>query len=280
MEHEQKIQFFHQGLKRPFLDVMRQMLPHVSVKALKRVIDQKGASINGMAVIKASQLLLPNQKVVFDLAKGSSSKKIAIIFEDDAICVIDKPPFMTSSLEEIQKYLKKPYFLCHRLDKETSGLLILAKNKTALEAIEKQFLEKSIKKRYLAIVESKEPLLEQFIVDQPIATLKKSQNQIKMHVHPQGAQAITGFRVVKKKGVNYLLECFPKTGSTHQIRVHLAHKKAPIVGDLVYGHPNLKAPRCLLHAMSVQFIHPISSEILSFSATIPQDFKSMIDSIF
>ena len=278
MDHEQKIQFFHHGPKRPFLDVMRGQLPEMSVKALKRVIDQKGALINGMPVVKAMQLLLPGQQVIFNFALGSSSKKISIIFEDEEICVIDKPPFMTSSQEEIQKHLKKPYFLCHRLDKETSGLLVLAKNKRALESIEKQFLEKTVKKRYLALVHAKSELPDQFLVDEPLAIKEKSQHHIKMHIHPQGQTASTGFRVAKKKGAYFLLECFPKTGRTHQIRVHLAYKKAPILGDHVYGQSN-QASRCLLHAMSIVFIHPVTLEECVFSSTIPADFKAAIAAV-
>lgn len=266
--------FIHCGPPSPLLAVMRHQLPGESVKGLKRMIDRKGIVVAGKLALQGNIFVHPGQEVVCDISKIKASTPIEKIHEDESICIINKPPYLTCSQEAIAKALGPSYRLCHRLDKETSGVLVLAKTAQALAHLEKQFLEKSIKKKYLAIVKSRVPLPEKWVVDQPIAIVKRLPQQVIMGIHPAGQQALTEFRRVQKKGAYALLECFPHTGRTHQIRVHLAYSQSPIVGDSRYGGEACSG-RFLLHALEMTFIHPKTLLLVQYSALVPEDFKKL-----
>lgn len=281
MGQDSVLKFVYRGPSVPLISYLKNVhLKDHSVKSIRRAIDQKAAKINQRQVIKANEILDDKCFVAFDLNRLKTHESIEILFEDESILLINKPSFLTSSQEEIEKRLKKPCKLCHRLDKETSGILVLAKTKHALESLEKQFFEHSIKKRYLALVKSEKILPEKFLVNKRIAVQRKTDHQVVMHVHQNGMEAETFFKIAKVNHPYYLLECFPKTGRTHQIRVHLKDKGAPIVGDLVYGRNGSDSGRFLLHAESISFTHPESSKEMVISAKLPEDFKREIENKF
>jgi len=197
--------------------------------------------------------------------------------------------------------------IVHRLDKETSGVLLLAKNPGALVNLLSQFKKRTTKKKYLCLAHAKFGVPEDTI-SFPIA--RSTQNRMKFRVDIDGREATTSYKVVdyfsginlskveesglegkellllKKNKNSYqgfsLVECWPKTGRTHQIRVHLAHIKHPLVGDKVYlGKKRVKldpiwCSRHFLHASKIEFSHPLSGELMDLEATLPDDLKAVL----
>ena len=168
--------------------------------------------------------------------------------------------------------------IVHRLDKETSGCLVVAKNDAAHRHLSEQFSERGVKKIYLALVSG---------------TLKRSRGTIeapigrhpvqrkKMTVTPtRGRVAKTDYRVLQSGGGVSLVECEIHSGRTHQIRVHLHHIGHPVIGDSLYGKKSPTAPRQMLHAWKLGFNHPQTNEQLSFEAPLPDDFRASLDAAF
>lgn len=241
-----------------------------------------------------------------------------IIFEDDQILLIDKPAGMvvnkaetTKNVETVQDWVvnklkvKSENFkvedtdfvkragIVHRIDKETSGLLLIAKTEEAFNNLQAQFKERKVKKRYLALVHGK---LEQKEgeINAPVGRLPW--NRERFGVFPEGKEAKTNYRVVQS--VNYslerksresegrsdgedltLVELTPETGRTHQIRVHMQFLGHPLVGDEFYaGRKQARddrkwCPRVFLHASSLGFFHPKTGDWLEFSCDLPSELQ-------
>lgn len=180
--------------------------------------------------------------------------------------------------------------IVHRLDKNTTGVMILAKNNVAQWKIAKQFHDRHVEKSYMAIVHGT-PDLTRDRVSAPLGINLKF--RYKYAVRPEdGKEAITFYEVLEGFRGFSLLKLTPKTGRTHQIRVHLSHIKHPIVADEMYGgklvypwqlkntEPNPEAPvisRCALHAATIQFTHPTTKQIVRFEAPLPPDMANMLD---
>ena len=173
--------------------------------------------------------------------------------------------------------------IVHRLDKDTSGLIIIAKNETAMTAFVDLFHDKTITKVYLALVHGCPKALDGRVEN---LMARKPYNRRKMAIVPSnGKVAITNYRVEKRYPLATLIKCQIETGRTHQIRVHMRSLGCPILGDLAYGRPAADAalpippPRQMLHATQISFIHPITGEPLSFHAPLPDDFTAILNSI-
>ena len=160
--------------------------------------------------------------------------------------------------------------IVHRLDKDTSGLLLVAKNDAAQLALSRQLQDRQMEKHYRALVDGlmKEPSGR---VEAPIARSKKDRK--KMAVDPEGREAVTEWTVLAEgRGVT-LLDVHILTGRTHQIRVHMKHLGHPVCGDPIYGSPRgAKVPRLMLHAWSLAFTHPRTGERMMFTAELPEAF--------
>lgn len=160
--------------------------------------------------------------------------------------------------------------IVHRLDKDTSGLLLVAKNDRSQQALSDQLQARMMEKHYLALAEGIIREDEGWI-EKPIARSKKDRK--KMAIDPAGRDALTLWKVLERGNQATLLDVHIVTGRTHQIRVHLQSVGHPVCGDPVYGHPKgLKVPRLMLHARSLAFTHPVTGERMTFFAPIPQDF--------
>lgn len=189
---------------------------------------------------------------------------IRVLFEDEWIKVIDKPSGVVS--ENLGR-------VAHRLDKDTSGVIILAKTDEAYEALKKQFEERKVKKTYLALVHGIMNK-ELGIMSEPILRNPKIGN--KFVVGEGGRPAVTEWKIIKKFDKYSLLEARPMTGRTHQIRVHLKYLGHPIVADPLYGGKQYKedltwCPRLFLHAKSLEFTHPGTGERVTFESELPKD---------
>ena len=165
--------------------------------------------------------------------------------------------------------------IVHRLDKDTSGLLLVAKNDTAQQALSLQLQERGMEKHYLALAEGffRE---EEGRVDRPIARSKTDRK--KMAVDQAGRDALTLWRVLERGSGATLLDVHIVTGRTHQIRVHLKSIGHPVCGDPIYGTGRgLRVPRLMLHARSLTFTHPSNGARMTFHASIPEDFLRGLD---
>jgi len=228
-----------------------------------------------------------------------------IIYEDENFMVLDKPSGWivnqaqtTASNPVIQNWLIKSFDyplsksrefrsgIVHRLDKETSGLLLVAKTSASFKNLQLQFKSREVHKVYTALVHGRvEP--GGGVINAPVGRLPW--NRERFGVIPGGRNAETAYRVVayyKREVANYtLLELFPKTGRTHQIRIHLKYLGHPIVGDETYAgrktakSDRLWSPRLFLHASEIEFKHPVTGKKLNFTSQFPKDLVSVIDKL-
>ena len=213
-----------------------------------------------------------------------------IIYEDEHILAISKPAgipvhpsilHFEDSLSNGVKYyfdcigLKKKIRPVNRIDLNTSGLVLFAKNEYIQECLIRQMRNNSFKKTYLAVILGK---LEKKsgTIELPIA--RKDNSIIERCVSPLGKIAITNYKVIKEFDDFSLIECLLKTGRTHQIRVHMAHIGHPLLGDTLYNsNPENLIKRQALHSYKMEFIHPVSKENIVLTAPLSKDLKSFLN---
>jgi 23S rRNA pseudouridine1911/1915/1917 synthase len=166
--------------------------------------------------------------------------------------------------------------IVHRLDKETSGLLVVAKNEAAMQDLVRQLQARTVKRTYLAIARG--IVAGEGTVDAPIG--RHPVQRTRMAVVASGKHAVTHYRVRETFAAHTLLECDLETGRTHQIRVHLASIGHPLEGDPVYGGRGARRlPRQALHAWKLAFVHPGSGKVVRFTAPPPADFEELVASL-
>lgn len=191
-----------------------------------------------------------------------------ILYEDGSLFIYNKPPFFpTEKLAEISHYS-----LVHRLDRDTTGVIVLAKNEETRRQLERQFRERLIHKTYYALVNGLPG--KQGIIIGKMAPLHKREGATIWGMDSKGIWSKTEWKTIKQDKNTALLQCIPITGRTHQIRVHLKHLGHPIIGDFTYGSKKeIKGVfRPLLHAASLSFKHPQSDLPVTYSAPLPSDF--------
>lgn len=236
-----------------------------------------------------------NDKILIDLDFEETSDNIVptkidldILYEDDGLLVINKPPFMPvhpsmdhfkDSLSNGVKYyfdsigLKRKIRPVNRLDKNTSGIVVFAKNQYIQECLVKQMKSNIFEKEYKAIVDGIIPKKEQ-IINVPIS--RKENSIIERCVNPNGDNAITVIHLLKTYKDYSLVKCILKTGRTHQIRVHTSYIGHHILGDDLYSNKSDKINRQALHASKIKFIHPINKSIIEIESKIPKDIENLI----
>ena len=221
-----------------------------NVREAKRAIDRGRVSLNGKRITEKSFRGSGILKCIIFEPNGYGLKPI---FETAHFAVFNKPSGVAihpkklantkSLLDDVRKLYGNNANLVHRLDKETSGLVIASKNKFSESVFKKMFQNKEVKKKYLALV--KGHLDKTITIKKPIATNKDENIKVKVLIHPEGKESITIINPIKKVGENTLVECIPLTGRQHQIRVHLFSIGHPIVGEPLYGVDNDFANRYL-----------------------------------
>ena len=272
----------------------------LSRTTIKRLLDTGDILVNGKKQ-KASYKPESGDIIQINMPEATETKLIAqdipvpIIYEDKDIIVVNKPKGMVvhpangnpdgtlvnavmnkckDSLSGIGGEIRPG--IVHRLDKDTSGAIIVAKNDKAHIALSEQLKNHEVKKTYLALVRGiiKE---NEATINMPIARSKKDRK--KMDVDKDGKEAITHFKVLGRYKNKYtLLQINLETGRTHQIRVHLSHIGYPIIGDEVYsnGKNEWNVSGQCLHAWKLEFIHPITGKKISLEAEIPEYLKNII----
>lgn len=232
---------------------------------------------------------------------------IEILFEDESICVIDKPAgVIVNNAESVKVETVQDWFadkvrisgdtefalkggIVHRLDKDTSGVMVLAKTLNAYEMLKSQFLERKTVKKYTALVHGgfRDP---EGVISQPIIRHPKDRHRFTTEKGGDLSRtAITHWKVIEQYSVlstQYsLLELEPHTGRTHQLRVHLQYMHHPIVSDPIYGFKKTWkedltwCPRLFLHAKYLEFTHPVSDERVKFESELPSELEQVVASL-
>ncbi|NGX56000.1 MAG: Ribosomal large subunit pseudouridine synthase C [Candidatus Anoxychlamydiales bacterium] len=245
----------------------------LTLKTTKQILEKGFVYVNDKIERYGSYKLKANDKIkVFknyqDLLIKKTLKKINILFEDEYFLVIDKPINFICTDKNIHNFFKKKYTLIHRLDKDTTGCLLIAKNKKVKEKFIDLFKNHKIDKDYIAIVD-KILKRDELKIEKKIDLLKKINNQSKYKVSNSGKYALTIVKVLKRYTDRTLVLLKPITGRTHQIRVHLNYIKHPILADTLYAKSFFSkriANRLMLHSYKISFLHPYTHKKILVSS--------------
>lgn len=275
-------------------------LDEISRSYIQKLIKEGYVKVNSKEV-KAKYLVKQGDEIVVTLPKpkkldiNAEKIPIDIVYEDDDVAVINKPQGMVvhpapgnysgtlvngllyqlNSLSNINGVIRPG--IVHRIDKDTSGLLMIAKNNLSHKELSKQLKEHSITRRYLALVYGnfKE---DKGTIDAPIGRHPIDRKKMAV-VDKNGKEAVTHFKVLERFKEYTLVEAKLETGRTHQIRVHMSYIKHPVVGDRIYGVKkerfNLKGQ--LLHAKILGFVHPTRKEYMEFNSELPSYFERILE---
>ncbi|MGE4282280.1 MAG: RluA family pseudouridine synthase [Clostridia bacterium] len=268
---------------------------HMSSRLISKLKLTQGISLNNRKV--TVNAVVQEKDILMLVAPAETSENIVptymdldIQYEDEDIMIVNKPSnmpvhpsqgnFSNTLANGIVYYWQQKgtnfvYRPVNRLDKDTSGLMIIAKNQYAHQQLANQIIDKELKRKYIALVHG-DMQDEKGMIDLPIA--REEGSIIKRIVDERGKQAITHYKVLQKIRDFTMVELMLQTGRTHQIRVHMSHIGHPLVGDWLYGReePELIS-RQALHSCYLGFVHPVSKQEMKFTSNIPEDIKRLID---
>ena len=255
------------------LDVlMTNIFKSYNRSTIQKFIEYGFVTVDGTLVKKANVKFEPGVKIDLKIPKVMKNADLVpeVIYEDKDVIVLNKPAGLLS-MSQNQQYcpentLEKYGLLVHRLDRDTSGVVIMAKNEEVQSFLKKQFQARTTRKTYFAIISGR-PKLDEARIDLPLARDLKRPTTFR--VDPNGKEAETFYKVMKTNDSYSLLELRPTTGRTHQLRVHLKYLGHPIVGDVVYGGE--KAKRLYLHANKLEITLPNGKREI-FEAKLPTEF--------
>lgn len=265
---------------------------YYSAKQLKRAIEHNLCQVNQRIERHASiqvatgDIIQCDQKQLdaFLANEMVNLEERRVLFEDSSFVAYDKPAGLASDREGMEKLLrqKDPHLrLIHRLDRDTTGVLLFAKNEDILEQMIALFREYRVRKTYQALVDGivSHP---SGLIDNFLAPRYRYQGQTLWGSSKQGSHARTEWIREKRGNHCTLLSCYPITGVTHQIRVHMSEMRHPILGDYQYAREfdcHYKPLRPLLHALKIQFPHPRTGAKIEIESPLPKDFKQAIEEL-
>ena len=286
------------------LDKVLQQYLKSTRNQIEHFIKNGNVKVDGKIVKKCGYKLSGGENIEYDIKKADSKKEYEVdfdiekLYEDEDILIINKPPFLTvhpaPSVKEatLVDWLKKEnislstisgeerHGIVHRIDKQTSGALVIAKNNESHLELSRQLEDKSMGRYYLAIIDT--PLKDNIIVEKSIARNRK--NRLKMAVDEKGRVAKSAFLklITSNNEKNELIAAKLFTGRTHQIRVHLSTLSRHILGDDLYGFKSKegKIKRVMLHAYILYLIHPKSKKKIYVKAPLLKDFKDILEKNF
>lgn len=265
---------------------------------IQQLIKDKNITVNGKAT-KSSYKIEENDEIAIEVPEAETTEikpeniKIDIVYEDSDIAVINKQAglvvhpahghYSGTLVNAILYHIKdlsgingeiRPGIV-HRLDKDTSGLIVIAKNDKVHTALTEMFQEKKIRKTYLAILKGKLNKSEGKIVTQIGRDKNDRKKMTVIDDAAKGKNAITNYRVISQNNLFTLVKVNIETGRTHQIRVHMRYLGYPILGDSVYGRKD-NEKRQMLHAYKLEFLHPVTGRQMEFTGEIPEDFQKAL----
>ena len=274
------------------------VLQSLSRSRIEKMIMNRQVTLNGAVLLRKSQEVFPGDRIVVEIvseeeAAYTPSRTMQKLFEDEWLLVIDKPsglPVHPGAGEKQETVLDMFRFqypqiaamadqerpgIVHRLDKDTSGVLILAKSEEALEKMQELFQVREMQKTYLALVKG-HMRFRNGTIDLPLA--RSTKNRARFAVVGEesagGRQAVTDFSVIREFAGFTYVRLMPHTGRTHQLRVHLSYFGNPILGDILYGNrKQLDLPRLALHAHQIEFIHPFTGSGIRVTSPLPADLR-------
>ena len=283
-----------------FINIKELLKAHflMSDKLISKLKSEKKIFLNGYPVYVTHALNISDTvEIYLDFEESSETivpvkMNLNILYEDDAYIVIDKQAghpvhpshsHFDNSISNGLKYyfneknINKKIRPVNRLDMDTSGIVIFAKNEYVQESLIKQMKTKVFKKEYLAVLDGH---LEnkKGTINKPIS--RKEGSIIERQVSDDGAESITHFEVVESFKTASLVSFILETGRTHQIRVHSSSIGHPIIGDSLYGNTSDLISRQALHACKVEFIHPITRKKVSYSSNLPKDIQNLIEILY
>ncbi len=280
------------------------MLPDFSRSRLQALIKAGNVKINGNLPAKTGLILTPGDEVGIFIPEPVSTDlrsetiPLDILFENNDLVVLNKPAGMVvhpapghsngtlvnaalgklDDLEGIGGEIRPG--IVHRLDKDTSGVIIIAKNERSLRWLQDQFRLRLVEKVYLALVDGRPPTASGRI-EAAIARDPSHRKRMAIVSDEKGRNAVTEYKTLHEYAKHTLIEVHPLTGRTHQIRLHLAFLKCPIVGDQIYGKkkPTLAIERHFLHAERISIILPGEKTARTFHAPLPDELQKLLDSL-
>jgi len=283
--------------------VLAEMIPQHSRNRLQAWVRDGCVEVDGKPETEPKRKLLGGERLVVsephdarDMPEQPEDIPLDIVFEDETLLVINKPAglvvhpgsgnwsgtLMNALLHHVPGIDQVPRAgIVHRLDKDTSGLLVVAKTLEAQTDLVRQLQARTVRRVYLALAAG--AMKTGGGIDSPIG--RHPVQRIKMAVVPEsrgGKPALTWFRIMEKFAYCTFIECSLETGRTHQIRVHLASLNHPLVGDQVYGKANSKLPafpRQALHATRLGLVHPLTGLKMQWEVPMPEDMRDLLDSL-
>jgi len=282
------------------IDKLLAMHLEVSRNQIEKLIENEFVSIGQKVVTKTSQKVLIGDMIKYILPEATKKEAakvdfdVEVIYEDEHLLVVNKPsglvvhPAPSVHKATLVDWLiargislstisgEERHGIVHRIDKETTGALVVAKSNKAHEKLSSQLEDKTMGRIYIALIDY--PLKDNCLTEQPIA--RSPHNRLKMGIVDSGKDAKSAFAKLVSNEKIELIAAKLFTGRTHQIRVHLSHLGRHIIGDKLYGYIGKETTRVLLHARVLYFIHPISGQYMEFVAPMHDDMKNYIADSF
>lgn len=293
-EGNNKIVTFHSKEESPLFDFVFKKIGSMSKTAIKGVLSRGQVFVNDQVRTQFDYVVKPGDVVAVDFAKagtGLKSSKVSVLFEDDAIIVVNKSEGVLSvatdrqedytAFRVVMNHLKKQnknnkLYVVHRLDRETSGVLIFAKQKDVQMLMQKNWQRDVKSKIYYAIVEG-EVEKDQDEIHTWLNEDQKSKKVYSSDFDNGGMESVTKYEVVKRlKGYTFL-KVHLLTGRKNQIRVHMQSIGHPIIGDKKYGGSTSPIGRVGLHAASLTLRHPLTTKLMTFEAELPEKMVNFVN---
>ena len=277
---------------------LAQLFPQYSRNRLQAWLKSGHITIDGeqavpRRTVDGGERVLVEPPPAPDALPRAQRMALKIVHEDAELIVVDKPAglvvhpgagvpdgtLMNGLLAHAPQLAGVPRAgIVHRLDKDTSGLLVVAKTVIAQAELARQLAERTVRRVYLALVQGDPPASGR--IDAPVG--RDARARTRMAVTHRGKPARTAYRVIERYGRAALVECRLETGRTHQIRVHFQHIRHPLIGDTVYRRGTRHGvgfPRQALHATELSLLHPASKQVMTWKSPLPRDMKKLVQEL-
>jgi 23S rRNA pseudouridine1911/1915/1917 synthase len=272
--------------KGSLLEILQEMAPDSSKNTLRSWLQSGRVTVDRRHADRANTAILPGQEVLIGPKVSFLRGSVRLLHEDDAIVVLEKPEGLLSVATDFENratvhaILKRQFhnrrvYPVHRLDRETSGVMLFAYTEEARDFLKTQFEQHLIDKTYFAIVEKEMPLgkgtWESYLEEDDFYYVKSTNDS------QSGKLAVTHYEVLKTHKNRSLLRLKPQTGRKNQLRVHCTEAGHPIVGDKKYRAATNPMKRVCLHAQKISFVHPSTQRRIAFSTPLPENFYKILD---